>query len=135
MLRTIPLFISHSWKYGEHYEKLIEFMENRKYFNFQDHSIPKSDPIHHADNDEQLYKAIGRRMSKVDIVIILAGVYATHSKWIGKEIEIAQKKQLPILAVCPRGQINLSATVTNSADKIVRWNTESLIDGIRNLIN
>ena len=133
-LRDVQLFISHSWKYGEHYEKMIEFLYNRIYFNFTDHSIPKDDPIHNAKNDSELYKAIKEKMDKAQVVIIPAGVYASYSKWIDKEIEYAYSIGIPILAVRPRGQENLSNVVTTKANKLVGWNRESIIGGIRELI-
>jgi len=37
-------------------------------------------------------------MKPCGAIIILAGVYATYSKWINKEIAIAQKYNKPILA-------------------------------------
>ena len=70
------------------------------------------------------------------VVLIVAGVYATYSKWIDKEIYIAQKEFLspkPIIAIRPWGNERMSTKVTEAADKIVGWNTESVVSAIREL--
>ena len=137
MLNTYNLFISHSWTYSDAYEKLINLISNRPYFNFKNYSVPKDDPIHNAFNQQLLYEAIKRQISPCNIVIILAGVYASYSKWINKEIEIAKNEfdiPKPILAVQPWASEKTSQIVKNNADKIVGWNTESIISGIRELV-
>lgn len=136
MTKTYNIFISHSWAYGAQYERLIEFLDEDSYFHYSDYSVPKDDPIHNAPNQAALYEAIKRQISYAHVVVILAGVYASYSKWIDKEIEIAegeffQKK--PILAVEPWGSERTSLVVKNAADKIVGWNSSSIISGIREI--
>ena len=136
MVRVFRLFISHSWTYGGSYDRLTEMLEDRLRFRFIDYSVPKDDPIHNAPNDSQLYQAIKQQISPCHVVIILAGVYATHSKWINKEIQIATKEfqhKKPILAVAPWRAKNLSKVVQENADKIVRWQVESIVAGIREI--
>lgn len=137
MVTTYNLFISHSWTYGDAYEKLVNFFKQRPYFNYNNYSVPKDDPIHNAPNEALLYEAIKRQIAPSSIVIILAGVYATYSKWISREIKIAKTEfytPKPILAVEPWGSEKTSTVVKNSADKIVGWNTESIVNGIRDLV-
>ena len=130
------LFISHSWSYGDHYEKLINLLEKRKYFKFTDYSVPKDDPIHNADNDDALREAIRKQMSLCSVVLVMAGVYSTYSRWIDEEINLAQSgftSPKPILAIKPRGNTRMSTRVTNAANEIVNWNTESIVKAIRKL--
>ncbi|MCG8572523.1 MAG: TIR domain-containing protein, partial [Spirochaetes bacterium] len=103
-LKNYRLFISHSWTYGDAYEKLVNFFNEHSYFNWIDYSVPKNDPIHSAPNDMALFNAIKNQISPVNCVVMLAGVYSTHSKWINKEIEISKKIfNKPIVAVQPWG--------------------------------
>ncbi len=81
-LKTYRLFISHSWAYGDAYEKLVKFFDEHPNFHWEDYSIPKDDPIHDADDDKQLYEAIKRKIQLVHCVVMLAGIYSTYSKWI-----------------------------------------------------
>lgn len=137
MANVYNLFISHSWTYGDAYEKLVNMIDNRPYFSWKNYSVPQDDPIHDAPNQQILYEAIKRQISPSHVVIILAGVYATYSKWINKEIKIAKNEfytSKPILAIQPWGAEKTSKVVKDNADLIVGWNTESIIDGIRQLV-
>lgn len=135
-MRTFSLFISHSWAYGDAYDRLVDLLRARPYFAYVDHSVPRDNPIHNAVNDSMLYDAITRQMAPCDVVIVLAGVYATYSRWINKEVAIARqgfRHPKPILAVAPWGAERTSAFVRANADDLVRWNTESVVAGIRRL--
>ena len=127
------LFISHSWTYSDAYENLTELLDNANYFMYKNYSVPKNDPIHNANNDRQLYDAIEEQIRHASVVLILAGVYSSYSKWIDKEIEIAQNLNKPILAIEPWGSEKTSSTVKNSADRIVKWNTDSIVNAIREI--
>lgn len=125
------LFISHSWNYSDSYSKLVGLLEKKPGFDFRNYSVPKDDPIQNARYDYQLKEAIERQIRPASCVIILAGVYATYSKWISIEIEIAQKLGKKIIAVEPLGSEHTSTVVKNAADEIVRWNTDSIVRAIR----
>jgi len=133
MSKQHHLFISHSWAYGENYGNLISKLKERPYFKFSDYSVPKDDPIHTSGTDKELKEAIERKIKPCGVIIILAGVYATYSKWINKEIAIAQKYNKPILAIEPWASEKTSKVVKDTASKKVKWNTESIISAIREL--
>ena len=125
------LFISHSWAYSDQYDRLISLLRSAPNFHFNNYSVPKNDPIHNAPYQYQLKKAIRRQMQPASCVIILAGVYATYSKWINIEIELAKSMGKRIVAVNPWGSQKTSTIVQNAADAIVGWNTTSIIRAIR----
>ena len=127
------LFISHSWSYSDAYNKLTSLLDNANYFTYKNYSVPKDDPIHNANNDKELYKAIKQQIRYASVVIILAEVYSSYSKWIDKEIKIAEELGKPILAIEPWASDKTSLKVKNAADKIVKWNTDSIIRAIRDL--
>lgn len=130
MKKTYRLFISHSWAYTDAYEKVVKFLkdQNLTYYN---HSVPKDDPIHTNGTDKQLQEAIDAKVKGVSCVVIMAGVYSTHSKWIKKEIRMAKKYKKPIIAIRPWGAINTSLEVMKNADEIVGWNGKSIINAIK----
>ena len=135
-MKTYNLFISHSWTYGSQYENLINLLDKRSYFFYRNYSVPKDDPLHTRGTDKALYNAIKGQISPSSVVLILAGVYASYSKWIDKEIQIAQTEfwtPKPILAIEPWGSQNTSIKVKDAANKIVGWNTESIVSAIRDL--
>ena len=90
----------------------------------------------HVGTDKQLSNAIHNKMNPCGIVIVLAGVYASYSKWIDKEIKIAKSsfsKPKPIIAIEPWGSSKTSQVVKGAADQIVGWNTNSIVSAIREL--
>lgn len=136
MSKTYNLFISHSWTHSDKYEGLIELLNKDSNFSYKNYSVPKDDPIHDADNDEELYEAIKDQISPSSVVIILAGVYASYSKWINKEIKIAKNEfYVPksIIAVEYWGAEKTSKVVKDNADKVVKWQSKSIIDAIKEL--
>ena len=130
MSKKYNIFISHSWAYGDAYDKLICMLKAQG-LDFKDYSVPKNDPLHTNGTDKQLYEAI-----KAKIAPIMAGVYASYSKWIDKEIEISTKEfsnRKKIIAIEPWGAEKTSAKVKKNADKIVRWNSSSIVSAIKEL--
>ena len=135
-MRTFNLFISHSWTHSDAYDRLVNLLDSRTYFDYSNYSVPKDDPLHTNGTDLQLYNAIKAKMARCSVILILAGVYASYSKWIDNEIYISKNEFLsnkPIVAIEPWGSERTSVTVKDAADKIVRWNTDSIVSAIRDL--
>ena len=136
MSKTYNLFISHSWAYSNAYDGLLKLLNKDYTFKYADYSVPKNDPIHTNGTDKQLYAAIKEQISHASVVLIFAGVYANYSKWINKEITIAQTEFItpkPIIAVEYWGSERTSAVVKDAADLIVKWQSTSIIDAIKKL--
>lgn len=130
-MRTHNIFVSHSWSYGDQYARLVALLRQRGWFSFRDYSVPQDDPVHTAGSDRELRAAIYRRMRPCHVVLVLAGVYATYSKWITIEVALAMDFGKPIVAVAPWASRRISATVREAADALVGWNTESIVKAIR----
>lgn len=135
-MKQYRIFISHSWTYSDAYDKLIKMLDKDPRFNYKNYSVPKNDPIHNAPNAALLEAAIKNQIIFCDVIVILAGVYSSYSKWINKEIDIAKRgftSPKPILAIEPWDSDRTSTIVKINANKIVKWNTSSIVDGIREL--
>ena len=103
-------------------------------FEYKNYSVPKYDPIHNAKNDKELKAAIKEQMSHASCVLILAGLYSTYSKWINIEIDLAKNDFVTpkkIIAIEPWGSERTSVVVKNSSDKIVGWNSNSIVNAIK----
>lgn len=134
MAKKRNLFISHSWAYGDAYEKLVKMLNNAPRFVYANYSVLKNDPVHNAPTKQALYDAIKAKVRFCDVVVIMAGVYSTYSEWISKEIRIAKSDfDKPILAVKPWANRRVSTVVANAADEIAAWNTSSIVSAIRRL--
>lgn len=135
-MRTFNLFISHSWAYDDQYEGLVNLLEQKPRFRFRNYSVPRDDPVHNVGSATDLREAIKQHMAPASIILILAGVYATYSKWIDEEIALAERGFVgpkPIIAIKPWGNKRISDRVKSAADKIVGWNTDSIVQAIREL--
>lgn len=134
-MRTYNLFICHSWRYGNQYDRLKNLLD-KSGLSYRDYSVPRDDPIHNARSARQLREAIKNQMRYASVVVVLAGVYASHSKWIDIEIGLAESSfasAKPIVAIKPRGSERTSTRVKKSANRIVGWSTKSIVRAIKEL--
>ena len=132
-LSAYNLFISHSWSYSDAYKNLEKLLKQASYFEYHDYSVPKDDPIH-TSSDEILRNAIHEKFKHCNCILVLAGVYASYSRWIDIEMSIAKHGFLypkPIIAIEPWGAERTSAVVKNNAKVVVAWNTNSIVKDIR----
>ena len=132
MSKQYRLFISHSWAYGDAYDKVIK-MINSQSLEYYDHSVPRNDPIHTNGTDVDLYNAIETKIKGTSCLLILAGVYSSYSKWIQIEIKIAKEYNKPIIAIEPWASEKTSSIVKDNANKIVKWQSSSIVEAIKEL--
>ncbi|ASJ41575.1 TIR domain-containing protein [Vibrio vulnificus] len=130
MAKDYKVFISHSWSNSDDLTKLRELLEGRGYFNIEFKEVSKFEPID-SDNATYIKSRLRQKISDSDIVIGLAGVYASHSDWMVWELDTALNKDIPIIGVIPRGNVRSSTAVTSRSKEDVRWNTESIVAAIR----
>jgi MTH538 TIR-like domain (DUF1863) len=132
----VHVFISHAWDYSNHYDTLAKWIFEEKWsagqasIDFRDYSIPSSDPIHNANNTIALQNAIFDRIARSHVVVMPSGLYATHSKWIQKEIDGAKQHSKPILGVNLWGSERKSSVVLRNANDVTGWNKEPVINKI-----
>jgi len=70
MSTTYRLFISHSWAYGDAYDRIVEFLEQEN-ISYYDHSVPIDDPIHTNGTDKELKEAIVAKIKGTSCVLIM----------------------------------------------------------------
>ena len=136
MSKTYNIFISHSWTYDKHYQQLLNLLNQDENFNFKNYSVPKDDPIHNAEDEAELYDAIKNKISSCSVVLMLTGKYSTYSKWINKEIKIAEDEftsKKSIIGVEYWGAKQTSKPVKDAADELVKWQSKSIIDAIKKI--
>ena len=86
------------------------------------------------DYKSEIQELISAKIRPSQITIVLSGMYAAHSDWMKYEIDESVRMGKPILAVLPWGQQRVPSYITMHADKIVGWNTNSIVSAIRSLI-
>lgn len=127
------IFVSHSWDYDQEYARLIRLLEDADEFHFRNYSVPQEEKFDTETDDELEAVLREKQVRPSSVVVVLAGIYSTHSDWIKKEIHIADEENKPILGVEPWGNDKTSNLVERHADEMVGWNTDSIVDGIRDL--
>lgn len=133
-MRTYNIFISHSWNYPNAYKGLKDMLDRASYFFYKDYSVPKEDPLKIRNSTyyrSELENKIENQMRSCSVVLILAGVYATYSDSIQMEIKIAERLDKPIIAIEYWGAERTSLIVKNNAKKVVKWNSSSIVDAIK----
>lgn len=127
------VFVSHSWSYDQEYARLVRLLEDADRFEFRNYSVPEAEQFD-TDTDEELEGLLREKQVKPSsVVVVLAGLYSSHSKWIRKEVSIANAEGKPILGVKPWGNDRTSSYVEQHADEMAGWNTTSIVEGIRDL--
>jgi hypothetical protein len=130
MAKTYTIFISHSWAYIDDLNSLKRLLENRGYFNVQFEEATPDIPIN-SDNAYYIRQRLKQKISNSDVVLGIAGIYASHSEWMAWELDKALELGKPIIGVVPRGAERVSTVVSSRANEIVRWNTDSIVEAIR----
>lgn len=130
MAKTYSLFISHSWDHDDILQNLKNLLDSRGYFPAEYTQIEKDCPI----NSEQarVVKAnITKRLEQSDVVLAIAGIFASHSDWMQWEMDKAKELGLNVIGVVPRGQEHISQEVYKRSVIDVRWNADSIVGAIR----
>ena len=131
-LRTYKLFISHAWDYHDEYDRLVKMLDNAPLFQWSDYSVPVHDPFD-SDSSRELKRKIKEQIRQCSVFILLAGMWVKYHDWILFEIKTANEYSKPILAVKPWGHQRIPEEAYTYADKIVGWNTNSIVSAIREL--
>jgi hypothetical protein len=130
MARNYKVFISHSWSHIADLRNLRNLLENRGYFNVEFEEATPDVPIN-SDNAYYIRQRLKQKISSSDIVLGIAGIYASHSEWMEWELDKALELEIPIVGVIPRGAERISTVVSSRSKEDVRWNTESIVEAIR----
>lgn len=129
-LHRYRLFLSHAWNYHDSYERMIEFLDQAPRFIYSNYSVPR-DKSFEGMGRNQLREQLRRQIRPVEATIILGGLYVSYSDWIQFEIDFAQSLMKPIIGVRPWGSQRMPQAVSDAANIVVGWNTDSIINAIR----
>ena len=130
-LKRRRIFISHAWKYSEHYEKVANWLYEAPNFIWNNCSITTTNALPDTTQSE-LEKGMTKQITPSQVVLIIGGMYAAHSDWIQYEIDEAIRLEKTIIAIKPWGQQRTPLAVTNaSICDPVGWNSTSVVQAIR----
>ncbi len=129
-LHRYRIFISHAWRYHDAYDRMIRFLDEAPLFIYANYSVP-SDKKFDNLTKAQLQEELRQQIRPVESVIILGGIYVSYSDWIQFEIDFAKELQKPIIGVRPWSAERMPQAVSDAANIIVGWNTDSIVKAIR----
>ena len=135
-LSNYHIFISHAWKYGNDYNRLIHLLDSAPYFSYYNYSAPREKPLHNLNSTAvttktQIKAAIDRKIISCNCVLVISGMYSAYREWMQYEIDAAILMNKPIIAIRPWGSQVMPAEVSSVATEIVGWNTDSIVSAIR----
>ena len=131
------IFISHAWKYGEEYMRLVQLLDQAPYFHYYNYSAPKERPLELTSewaSKSEIQRAISNKIGKSQIELVLGGMYADYHDWMQYEVDEAKRMGKPILLIKPWGQTMIPRYLQDVADDIVGWNTDSIVSAFRRLV-
>ncbi|OFY92199.1 MAG: hypothetical protein A3K10_03060 [Bacteroidetes bacterium RIFCSPLOWO2_12_FULL_31_6] len=123
------VFISHSWDYDNDYRTLIKRFDHYG-FEYYNHSIPEEKALD-EETTRKIENGIRNKMKGCSKVLVLAGDYA-NNYWIKKEVKIAKEMAKEIIAIRPWGEHTIPSYLKNDADRIIGFNSKSIIEHIKN---
>lgn len=126
------LFISHSWSYDANYTSMVNLLNHRRYFSWRNYSVPTTKAFGQMAVT-RMKEELRQQIRPVHCVIIIAGMWTSYSDWIQFEMDFAQGIGKPILGVRPWGAQRMPLAVSQAANLVVNWNTESIVTGIRQI--
>ena len=129
---TYNVFISHSWSYSTDYNTVSEWLITSN-ITLHDYSVSIECPLG-LMSKYQLKQKITDHINPASVVIILAGMYANYSEWIDYEIDEAIRMNKKILGIKPRGQERIPIKISQNANELVSWNSNSVVDAFKRLL-
>ena len=135
-MTTYNIFISHAWKHSEHYNKIVQWLneaQNERKLSWKNYSVPIHDPLIDPNTTvgkNTLKGMLKNQISPASRIIILSGMYVSYSDWIEYEIDTAVDCSKYIIGVEPWGQERIPLKVSDNADVMVGWNKKSVIDAV-----
>lgn len=131
------LFVSHAWRYGTDYDRLIGLLDDASYFSYYNYSAPQEKPLFPPGtpaSSSKIAALITQKINPSQVTLVISGMYATYSDWMKYEVDESLRLGKPILAIKPWGQERVPSYLQNAANEIVGWNTNSIVSAIRRLV-
>lgn len=130
------IFISHAWKYGNDYDRLVSMLESSPWFSFYNYSAPQEKPLALSSSnatDAEIGQAITAKIKNAQVVLVIGGMYTLYHKWMKYEVDEAMRMGKPIIAIMPWGGVYMPLELHSKATRQVGWNSASIVKAIREL--
>ena len=133
-LNPYRIFISHAWKYGDDYTRLTGLLDTASLFLYYNYSAPREKPLFPLGTpytSAEIAQKIAQKISPAQVTLVIAGMYTAYRDWMKYEIDESLRMGKPIIGIKPWGNILVPTYVSQNANIVVGWNTDSIISAIR----
>ena len=135
---TYDIFVSHAWRYHDAWSKMDELLDEQNDFPWRNFSMPWHDPAitpHTEKGSTYIHHCLENQIRPVDVVIMLADVYAIKSnrKWLEFEMNVARKCNKPMIGILPFDGKEFHGFDT-FLDRVVPWDNETIQHKIKAVV-
>ncbi|BBL61188.1 hypothetical protein MARBORIA2_19280 [Methanobrevibacter arboriphilus] len=117
------LLISNGIDENQEYPKFVEKLYSKVEFLWKE-SVPGS----YSHLTEKFF-------SKIDVVIILSGLYENNKEKIDALVDASKKYETPIVLVRPYGVEEVPENLESVAISLVGWNANCIVDSIKGALS
>ena len=131
------IFISHAWKYGDDYIRLVNLLDAAPYFHYFNYSAPEQKPLFPSGTpytSSDIARKITDKIRPAQITLVISGMYAAYSDWMQYEIDESLRMRMPVIGIMLLGQERVPLYVRDRVDVLVGWNTSSIVSAIRRYV-
>ena len=126
-MKNYKIFISHSWTYVDELKKLRNCLEESDCISVD---FIEESPVSTQKQTSGINIMLRDRILASDVVLGVAGAYASYSDWMDLELSAAAKNGINVVGVIPHGAKRISSTVNKYSLDNINWNMKSIIDAI-----
>jgi len=126
----IRVFVMHTFSDHADYHRLFEYLESSPNFFYINCSAPDNVPA--SGDKEALKEELRNQIDTAEIVIIPGSLFAENHEWVTYQMNAAQAKDLPLLALENFGGVGeIAPEVAERANETVSWNERQIVDAIK----
>lgn len=126
------LYISHRWRYGAEYTRLVKMLDRDTDFLWCNYSVCQETPFL-TKSPRRLKEALRNQIKRAQVVLVMGAMEIYHSATMQAEIEFAMEFDKPLIWVVPRGADRLPQPLWEVTNDVVRWSTRSIVGAIERL--
>ena len=128
--KPIRVFMMHTFSEHPDYHRFFEYLESSPNFFYINCSAP--DNVPETGSKEALKEELRTQMEPAEVVIVPSSMFPENRDWITYQMDAAQAKELPLIALELFGGVGeVAPEVAERADEVVGWNERMIVDAIR----
>ena len=127
----IRVFISHAWKLGGDYGRVVQLLYELEFLHWENYSNPKDSGGFFTTNGSRR-KKITAQMHPVHAVVIVSDMYEEDKEWVEFELNEAVRMRKPIIVVEPKlAHVPVPYILVERAMIVVPWHGYKLGSAIQ----